>query len=207
MRKQTINMTKNISKAVATLLVVVLTSSLTMAQSEFEGVITYNTTNASVQEKATVTWHHKNGQNLMEFDSHAGEYHLQYALIMGTNDQTAYLRSDNGSQEISEIKGEEVFTSANFVRKVRTTEAGYECEMLMFKSNGNDLTYWVTSEIDLAYADLPKLVKSNMPSLKGISNGFPVKMELRDSSGNLLRSQEVVSVKAAKVDESKFERK
>jgi hypothetical protein len=43
-----------------------------------------------------------------------------------------------------------------------------------------------------------------MPDMTGISNGFPVKMELRDNDGNLLRSQNLVSAKATSVDDSKF---
>lgn len=195
------------SNALTILLAVVFSVSTAFAQSGFEGVITYRTTNAAVNETATVVWSHKRGQNLMEFDSKAGEYDLQYSMTMGTNDGTVFTKSDKGAQEVSGITAEEVFTTAKFVRKMKTTENGYDCEMLMFKSNGNDLTYWMTSGIAISYGDLPKVVRNNMPDLSGISNGFPLKMELRDPQGNLLRSQEVVSVVESKVDDSKFDRK
>ena len=196
-------MKMNLSKVLATLLALIMVSSMTMAQS-FEGVITYNTTNSAINEKATVKWFHKNGQNVLDFDSNAGDQRIKYSMRMNSKDESVFLSTDKGSQQISGITGEEVFTTANYVRKAKTTEAGYDCEMLMFKSNGNDLTYWVTSDISLAYGDLPKLFRNNMPSFAGISNGFPLKMELRDSSGNLLRSQEVVSVESKKIDDSKF---
>jgi hypothetical protein len=200
--------TMKFSNALTILLVVVLSVTAAFAQSGFEGVITFRTTNAAVNETATVVWSHKKGQYLMEFDSKAGEYHLTYSMIMGTNDGTVFSKSDKGGiQEIFGITAEEVFTAAKFVRKMKTTENGYDCEMLMFKSNGNDLTYWMTSGIGISYGDLPKVVRNNMPNLSGISNGFPLKMELRGPDGTLLRSQEVVSVVESKVDDSKFDRK
>ncbi len=179
---------------------------LCFGQTAFEGVITLKTTNEFLKETATIQWFHDSGKNHMEFDSKAGEHHMKYSMTMESNEETVLMESGGKSQEVSGITAEEVFTSANFVRKAKTTEAGYDCEMLMFKSNGNDLTYWVTSDIKLAYSDLPKLFRNNMPSFAGISNGFPLKMELRDSSGNLLRSQEVVSVESKKIDDSFFKR-
>ncbi len=199
--------TMKFSNVLASLLVVVLSVSAVFAQSGFEGVITYRTTNAAIKESATVVWSHKNGQNLMEFDSKAGDQHLKYSMIMGAKDGTVFTKSDKGAQEISGITGEEMFTTAKFVRKTNTTENGYNCEMLMFKSNGNDLTYWMTSDFRIGYNHLPKVVRNNMPNLAGISNGFPLKMELRGPDGTLLRSQEVVSVVESKVDDSKFDRK
>lgn len=195
------------SKVFSFFLVAVLGTSVSFAQSAFEGVITYNTTNAAVKETATVTWYHKGDQNLMEFDSHAGEYNLRYSMIMGTNDASVFMMTDKGSQEVSGVTADPLMTGANFVRKMATTENGYDCEMLMFKSNGNDLTYWVTKDVALTYDKLPKLMRNNMPDLSGISNGFPIKMELRDSNGNVLISQEVTSVKETKVDPSKFNRR
>ncbi|MCB9185818.1 MAG: DUF4412 domain-containing protein [Flavobacteriales bacterium] len=192
------------SNLLSLFLLIAFSANVAFAQSGFEGVITYKTTNAAVKESSSVTWYRKGDKNLMEFNSKGGDYHLQYSMLMGVNDETVYMTSDKGSQEVSGIKGEEIFTAANFVRKATTTESGYNCEMLMFKSNGNDLTYWVTSDIGIGYADLPRLFRNNMPSFSGVASGFPIKMELRDSNGNLLRSQEVVSVEQKKIDESKF---
>ncbi|MCB9187529.1 MAG: DUF4412 domain-containing protein [Flavobacteriales bacterium] len=192
------------SKVLSTLMLILGGVSFAFAQSSFEGVITYNTTNASIDENATVKWYHANGNNLMEFDSRAGDQSYKYAMIMGSNDESVFMKSDIGSQEVSGITGEEVFTSGKFIRKMNVKEAGYDCEMLMFKSNGNDLTYWVTDGIGMTYSDLPKLMRNNMPSLAGISTGIPIKMELRDASGNLLRSQSLVSVEERSIDKSKF---
>lgn len=191
-------------KLLSTLAIVLSAISLSVAQSSFEGVITYKTTNASNKEEATVKWYHKKGNNLMEFDAKAGDYQMKYSMIMGSNDETVFMKSDMGSQEISGIEAEEVFKLAKYVRKMNVNEAGYECEMLMFKSQGNDLTYWVTNDIGINYSDLPKLMRNNMPSLSGISTGVPVKMELRDADGNLLKSQDVISVDKQSVADSKF---
>lgn len=195
-----------VHKVLSTLVLVVSAVTLSVAQSSFEGVITYKTTNAALKEQATVKWYHKSGNNLMEFDSKAGDYQMNYSMIMGSNDETVYMKSNMGSQEISGIEAEEVFKAANFVRKMEVTEAGYICEMLMFKSQGNDLTYWVTDKIGMSYSDLPKVMRNNMPSLEGISSGIPVKMELRDPNGNLLRSQDLVSVDQQPIADTKFAR-
>jgi hypothetical protein len=191
-------------KALSIALFFLLTASFSFGQSSFEGVIEYKTTNAALKEAATVTWYHKNGNNLMEFDSKAGEYQMNYSLIMGSNDASVYMKSDKGGQEISGITSEEIFTNANFVRKMDVKESGYAFEMLMFRSNGQELVYWMTSDVGPSYSNLPKLMRNNMPDMTGISNGFPVKMELRDNDGNLLRSQNLVSAKATSVDDSKF---
>lgn len=182
--------------------------SLSMAQSAFEGVIVYNTTNAAVKEMATVTWYHKGDQNRMEFESQADGNNIKYAMIMGTNDASVFLMAGGSSQEVSGITPDDKLTGANFIRKTATTENGYKCDMLTFKGKGgNDLVFWVTEEVSLAYDKLPKLMRNNMPDLSGISGGFPIRMELRDPEGNLLMSQEVVSVKETKVDDAKFARK
>lgn len=188
-------------------LLTVLCFTFAHAQSGFEGVVTYSTTNASINEKATVTWYHKNGENRMDFNSHAGDQNNRYSMIMGTNDNSVFMLTPGGGQEISGIQPDKSMTSATFIRKATTSEAGYDCQMLMFKANGNDLTYWVTDEVGMTYGNLPKIVRNNMPDLNGISNGFTVKMELRDSRGNLLMSQTVESVKNVKVDDSKFVKK
>jgi hypothetical protein len=177
------------------------------AQSGFEGVVTYNTTNASINEKATVTWYHKDGENRMDVNSHAGDQLIQYSMIMGTHDNSVFMISERNAQKISGINPDKSMTSATFIRKANTTEAGYNCEMLMFKTNGNDLTYWLTDEVGMTYENLPKIVRNNMPELNRISNGFTVKMELRDAGGNLLMSQVVESVKTMVINDSKFERK
>lgn len=200
------SMKMNVMNKLSAMLVGISISVSVFAQSGFEGVITYNTTNASIKEKATVTWYHKNGNNLMEFDSKAGDEIMKYEMIMDSNSETVYLKANGGGQEISGIQPEEIYTAATFVRKMQTKEGDYECEMLMFKSNGNDLTYWVTNDVGLSYKALPKLMRNNMPKMAGISDGFPLKMELRDMNGNLLRSQEVISVEKKPVDDSKFKK-
>lgn len=198
---------KNMSLRTIMLVLTVLCVTFAHAQSGFEGVVTYSTTNASINEKATVTWYHKNGENRMDFNSQAGDQNNRYSMIMGANDNSVFMLTPGGGQEISGIQPDKSMTSATFIRKANTTEAGYNCEMLMFKTNGNDLTYWVTDEVALSYGNLPKIVRNNMPDLNGISNGFTVKMELRDAGGNLLMSQSVESVKSMAVSDSKFEKK
>lgn len=206
MIKEIKNVKMKAPKALTTLLLVLLTGSFGFAQSGFEGVITYNTTNAAVNETAAVKWYVKNGKHLMEFNSKAGDKQLNYSVLMNGNSETVVIKTDQGSQEVSGITGEEVFTSGKFIRKMDVKESGYNCEMLMFKSGVNDLVYWVTTEIGMTISDLPKLVRNNMPDVTGISDGIPVKMELRDAEGNMLRSQDLVSVEKVSVNDSKFAR-
>jgi len=206
MIQQIKNVNMKAPKVLSTLTLILLTTTFSFAQSSFEGIITYNTTNASVNETATVKWYIKNGKNLMEFNSKSGDKLLNYSVEMNSKSETVVITTDQGSQEVSGITGEEVFTSAKFVRKMQVNESGYKCEMLMFKSGGNDLVYWVTTGVGMSYSDLPKLVRNNMPDLSGISTGIPIKMELRDADGNVLRSQDLVSVETVFVNDSKFTR-
>ena len=180
--------------------------SVGFSQSSFEGVVKYETTNTSIKEKATVTWFHKNGNNLLEFDSHAGEYHNQYSMLVSGNENKVFMMSSGGSQEISGIQPDAKIANATFVRKASTVENGYACEMLMFKSGSLELVYWLTDDVHLKYSQLPTIVKNNMPRLDGISNGFLVKMEIREA-GNVIQSQNLISVSESKVDDSKFARK
>jgi len=177
------------------------------AQSKFEGVVKYNTTNTAVNEIATVAWYLKNGQSRLEFDTQAGENHLTYSLMMDNQEKEAFLTTGGASQYVSGIKADEKIAQAKFIRKTKVTENGYECEMLMFKSGDYELVYWMTNDVPITYEQLPHLVKNNMPKLTGISNGFPVKMEIRDAVGTIVQSQDVVSVTPTKVDDSKFVRK
>jgi hypothetical protein len=198
-------MMTNIKWVLATL--ILFSTVVCQAQSKFEGVVKYNTTNAAVNEVASVTWHLKNGQNRLEFDSQAGENRVAYSLMMDNQEKEAFLTTGGASQYVSGIKADEKIAGAKFIRKTKVTENGYECEMLMFKSGDYELVYWMTNDVPIAYEQLPHLVKNNMPKLSGISNGFPVKMEIRDSKGTIVQSQDVVSVTPAKVDDSKFARK
>ncbi len=195
----------NIIKWPSLVLIILLSTLICEAQSTFEGVIIYNTTNAAIKEKAKFTWYYKNGDSRFDIDSKAGDSNNSYSLVMKTDDSKAWAVSEQGSEEIPVILPDDKIVNAKFVRRTNTSEKGYDCQMLMFRSGDFELVYWMTEDIPIKYEQLPKLMKNNMPRLAGISNGFLVKMEIRDAGGAVIQSQDLVSFKEEKVDDTRFE--
>lgn len=186
---------------------IVLSAMVCQAQTAFEGVVKYHTTNTAVKEVAEVTWYSKNGKNRFDFQSKAGDQQLSYSMLMDNQEKEALLTMGGVSQYVSGITADKIIAGASFTRKTNATENGYACEMLMFKSGEYELVYWMTNEVPISYKQLPYLVKNNMPKMEGLSSGFPVKMEIRDATGAIVQSQDVVEVSRTKVEDALFERK
>ena len=51
------------------------------AQSGFEGVITMNTSNETMKEKASISWYLKGDKSRMDISSQAGEHSTEYTII------------------------------------------------------------------------------------------------------------------------------
>ena len=173
------------------------------AQSNFEGVITLNTTNEAMKESASITWYLKGDDSRMDIDSKAGDHSATYAVISDekgmdmvaegqvTPVPQAAMKVDMSSQEI-------VSETPN------VTVNGFTCTKVVYTDGSNLTTYWLADGLEISFDDLPFIIKRNMPKIS--SNGFPVKMIKRDSSGKVILSQEVVSITQTAVADSRFER-
>lgn len=184
-------------------LVVMLISSFAFAQN-FEGVITMNTVNAEIEEKASLTWYLKGEKSRMDIQSQAGEYASEYAIISDekgidmvseghvTNIPQSVMNSGASAQSLLSEKG-------------GVKMNGYTCTRAIYFNGKNQTTYWLTNDVNLSFKDIPSILKRNMPSIE--VSGFPIKMETRGADGKVVVSQEVVSIRSEKVDDSRFDRK
>lgn len=184
-------------------LMAVLASSLAFAQN-FEGVITMNTTNGEIDEKASLTWYLKGDKSRMDIQSQAGEHASEYAIFSDEKgvDMVAEGHITNIPQSVMKTSAS---TQSLLSEKEGVSMNGYTCTRVVYFNGKNQTTYWLTNDLKLSFNDIPPILRKNMPSIE--SNGFPVKMETRGADGKVIVSQEVLSVRAAKVEDSKFERK
>jgi len=184
-------------------LMAVLTSSWTFAQS-FEGVITMNTVNEEMEEKVSLIWYLKGDKSRMDIKSQTGEYATEYAIISDEKgvDMVAEGQVTNIPQSVMKTGAS---AQSLLSEKEGVSMNGYTCTRVIYFNGKNQTTYWLTNDVNISFDDIPAILRRNMPSIEAI--GFPIKMETRGADGKVVVSQEVVSVKAATVDDSKFARK
>ncbi|MGB0367813.1 MAG: DUF4412 domain-containing protein [Flavobacteriales bacterium] len=181
----------------------VIISNMVVAQS-FEGVIKMNTSNAEIKEEASVTWYLKGNSSRMDIKSTADGHDSKYAIII--DGKGMHMVSEGHVTEIPQSAMKS--SSANQTRLSQEDGLvvnGFKCSKEVFFDGKNQTTYWLTSELGLGFEDVPSVLKRNMPNVK--TSGFPVKMEKRSAEGTVLLSQDVLSVKAGTVADSKFDRK
>ncbi|MCF8275757.1 MAG: DUF4412 domain-containing protein [Flavobacteriales bacterium] len=188
---------------IAHVFIALLAANWAVAQS-FEGVITMNTTNEAMKENASVTWYIKGERSRMEVASKAGEHNTQYVLVADAKG-TDLIADDH----ITPVPPTALKTEMANLQLVSKREGvmvnGFTCVQEVYTDGVNQVTYWLSTESGLSFNDLPAVFRKNMPRIE--SAGFPVKMEKRDAAGKVVVSQDVLSVAAAKVDDSKFERR
>lgn len=181
----------------------ILVSSLSFAQN-FEGVITMSTANGEIDEKASLTWYLKGDKSRMDIKSQAGEHASEYAIISDEKgiDMVAEGHVTNIPQSVMKTSAS---TQSLLSEKEGVSMNGYTCTRAVYFNGKNQTTYWLTNDLKLSFKDIPAILRRNMPSIE--SNGFPIKMETRGADGEVIFSQEVLSVRAAKVEDSKFDRR
>jgi len=184
-------------------LIAVLTSNWVFAQN-FEGVITMNTVNEDVAEKASLTWYLKGDKSRMDIKSQTNDYASEYAIISDEKgiDMVAEGHITNIPQSVMKTGAS---SQSLLSEKEGVSMNGYTCTRAIYFNGKNQTTYWLTNDVNISFDDIPAILRRNMPSIE--STGFPIKMETRGADGKVVVSQEVVSVRATKVDDSKFERK
>ena len=185
------------------MLIAVLSSNFVFAQS-FEGVITITTVNEEMEEKASLIWYLKGDKSRMDIESKAGEYATEYAIISDEKgvDMVAEGQVTNIPQSVMKTGAS---AQSLLSEKEGVSMNGYTCVRLVYFNGKSQTTYWLTNDLNISFDAIPIILRRNMPSIE--ANGFPVKMETRGADGKVVVSQEVVSVKATKVDDSKFVRK
>lgn len=190
-------------KLINVLSVLLLMTSQIMAQS-FEGVITMNTTNEKMKEKATVAWYLKGDRSRMDISSSADGHNSDYAIILDSKGM-AMVSEGHVTQIASATMKSDMATLALVSEKEGVTMNGFTCKQAVYSDGVNQTTYWLTEGVKISFDDIPAVLKRNMPQIP--SKGFPVRMEKRNKEGKVVLSQDVVSIIPSKVDDSKFDRK
>lgn len=185
------------------MIIAVFFANVVLAQ-DFEGVITMNTTNTAMKEQATVTWYLKNGDSRMDIHSDADGHSSDYSIITDGKgmDMVAQGHVTRIPQNTMVAQGA---AQTLLSEKEGVEMNGYNCTQAVYFDGKNQTTYWLTNDLKMGFNDLPSVIKRNMPKVE--ATGFPVKMEKRNAEGKVILSQDVVSVKPATVDASKFNRK
>ena len=176
------------------------------AQKTFEGVVTFNTTTASVKGESTVMFYMKDGRTRMEAPSSSDGSISPYSILF--DEKGVDLISEGTITRIDNPKPYEGVRNAQLIGKVEGVSVnGFKCDKLTFNTGNGSITYWLSTEVPVLHSQLPIMIKDNMPQLLNDASGFPVKMEMTDATGSIIRTQNLVSVNVAAVSDSKFERK
>ena len=175
-------------------------------QKAFEGVLTFNATKPSVKEKGTVIFYMKDGRTRMEVSSHSDALDAEFVLVL--DEKGVDMVSEGTVTRVTDPKPYEGVPNARLLgRQEGVTANGFVTDKLTFDTGTGNIIYWLTDELPVSYEQLPQMMKNNMPRSANYGNGFPVKMEMADADGNIIRTQDLVSVKPTKVSDSRFERK
>lgn len=174
-----------------------------MAQN-FEGVINMSTSNDEMKETATLTWYLKGDRSRMDIVSQAGDHNSSYAIIADEKGMDMVAEGNVTNIPASAMKSD--MSTLSLVSEMNAVSMnGYLCKQVVYSDGKNQTTYWLTDALNLKFDDIPMVLRRNMPSIN--TTGFPVKMEKRDGAGKVVLSQNVLSVKASSVADSKFERR
>jgi hypothetical protein len=183
-------------------LLAAVVSANTFAQN-FEGVITMTTTNSAMKEDASVTWYLKGDKSRMDIVSKADGHNSEYAVI--ADEKGMHMLAEGHVTEIPQsLLNVDLATQSLVSEKTGVSMNGYTCTQVVYTDGKNQTIYWLTDGLGIGFDDIPLIMKRNMPQIK--TAGFPVRMEKRDAEGKVVMSQDVVSVSAATVNDSKFKR-
>lgn len=169
----------------------------------FEGVIQLNTTNAEQQEEATVKWYLKDGNSRMDISSKAENYSADYSII--SDKKGMDMVSQGHVTPVPQVAMKVDNVPQTLLSQEEGVQMnGYNCTKAVYFDGKNQTTYWLTNDLPISFSDIPFVIQRNMPKIK--STGFPIKMEKKSPDGAIILSQDVTSVKATSVSDSKFDR-
>jgi len=176
-------------------------SHMVVAQN-FEGVITMNTANTKMKEEATVTWYLKGDRSRMDIRSVADGHSSSYSIVM--DEKGTHMVAEGHVTEVPAAALNTKGAAQTLLSQQKDNVNGYACTKAVFFDGKHQTTYWLTDDLDISFDDIPAVIRRNMPTVN--TEGFPVKMEKRNADGDLVVTQEVISVTRTRVDESRFER-
>lgn len=176
-----------------------------------------STFNASNNEDATLTWSIKDGKHLMDIQSKAGDYAMNYKLLVNEKKQEAWFFSSgqkaSGAYAVpyAQLGKSELNLPLNSVVKdsgVSETISGIKCQKYQIISSSYIVDCWVSEEAGMTHSDFPGFMSTG--DLLGLLKlnkirGIPVKFEVKDIAGNIVLSQHMKKITAKKIDNKIFE--
>lgn len=192
------------------ILALFITVSFALQAQQFEGTISMTTTNAANGENAKVEWLVKDGNHKFIINGTADGKTVNYALLFLNGNPNGLLISSIGGQETlitipaSSFEVQAQNLNGALVTKGETTSVnGFKVTQVQIGKT----TVWVSEEINLSTDQLPAVMnKGSLLSVlkaNGIA-GVPVKIEARDSEGNLSYTQTIQTVSKGTVAASEF---
>ncbi len=177
------------------------------AQQIFEGTFTLACQNLEVGESATIQWIASEGYHRMDFQSSSEQGSTSYSLYMSHEASNVILVSANNKIEIPISQFNTTSPVTHFFSAQNTGQtkkiAGYNCtEYKLFGANGY-ATCCVNNEFILSQ---PPVVFLSHGVFKALADnniqGIPFQLEVFDTKGKLLYSQQITSVNTQKPNSS-----
>lgn len=196
------------------ILALFITVSFALHAQQFEGTITMTTTNAANGENAQVEWLVKDGNHKFIINGSADGKSVNYALLFLNGNPNGYLVSNIGGEQTLitipassfEVQAQNL-SGATVIQGEATSINGFKATKVELKSGSGSTTVWVSNDINLSADQLPAVMnKGSLLSVlkaNGIT-GTPVKIEARDSEGNMSYTQTIKSVSKGTVAKSEF---
>ncbi|MCX7744059.1 MAG: DUF4412 domain-containing protein [Flavobacteriales bacterium] len=170
---------------------------------KFEGTFTLATKNIDAGETATIQWIASEGYHRMDFQSSSEQGNTSYSLYMTQGGSNVTLVAANNKIEIPVTQFNTTSPVTHFFSAQSTGQtkkiAGYNCsEYKLIGANGYAIC-WVNNEFILSQ---PPVVFLSQGVFKALADnnvqGIPFQLEVYDSKGKMLYSQQITGVNTQK---------
>ncbi len=181
----------------------------------FEGEITLNTTNPSMQEESVVRWITSNGNHKLVMNGTANGKAYNLTVLLLKNDPNVRILTEvDGTKAMfvnaaGDVKPVNPTLGSAMVTAVdgNTTIAGQDCKKYSIESAEGSATVFVSNTFSLNMNDLPQLLKTNGIFATLVANnitGLPLSIISRGEDGKVTFSQTVTGIKPGPVSASEF---
>jgi len=174
----------------------------------FEGVIRLETENTEAQEKSSITWYIKGQRHRMDYSMSTQQGSVDMRLYMEPNSGSVTLVSGGNKQtvDISAMQQSPYLDNIILVAPQQETKdvAGFQAQKYVAKGTNSSIDLFITTQLAIS---MPPVF-----SAKGIwkalqengIKGLPLEMVAKNTQGNVVFTQRVISVENRTVSESEL---
>lgn len=184
------------------------------AQAHFEGLIRFKAENKAIGEKSEIDWYLKNGNSRLDIRSKTAETDAQMSILLLKGAAEAKLiGTDNGKTVIYPVPyasfANSEFSGAFGLEATgqKTVLAGFECEEFSMHTANGSVSCWVSKNTGISPVSFPPVIVGrgifSVLMQNGVQ-GIPVKIISSDFAGNIILSQEMISVEPMSLSDEKF---